>query len=283
MNLNHSTSSVLSLLLLLLLLPPVSLASPQQSQPSDYVIGPQDVLLITVWDQPDLTGKFTVESDGSFTFPLVGRVKAGGMSLRELEAELTRRLAPDYLKNPQVSISVEQYRSQRIFVVGEVKNPGPVALTGDMTLIEAIARAGSATANASGEVLVVRAPAGQNGGAPVLPGQEEATDVVRVDLKELQSGVFTGNVPLRDGDTIFVPRAETIYVFGQVRNPGAYPIQKGTTVLQALSLAGGTTPRAALGRIRIRRMVDGKMTEIRVELDDLVQPGDTIDVPERWF
>jgi polysaccharide biosynthesis/export protein len=257
--------------------------SPSPPQAGSYVIGPQDVLTITVWDHPDVSGKFTVEADGSFTFPLIGRVKAGGLTLRDLEAELKKRLSPDYLRNPQVSVAVEQYRSQRIFVVGEVRTPGPVQLTGDMTLIEAIARAGSATPAASGYVLVVRQPAGHNGQSPVLPSEREATDVVKVDLKALQSGQLTDNIPLRDGDTIFVPRAETVYVFGQVRSPGAYPIQQGTTVLQALSLAGGTTPRASIGRIRIRRLVDGKMTEIRVKLDDLVQPGDTIDVPERWF
>ncbi|MFB3855540.1 MAG: polysaccharide biosynthesis/export family protein [Vicinamibacterales bacterium] len=256
---------------------------PAQAQAGSYVIGPQDVLLITVWDQPDITGKYTVEADGSFTFPMIGRVKAGGLTLRELEAELKKRLSPDYLKNPQVSVAVEQYHSQRIFVVGEVRSPGPMPLTGDMTLIEAIARAGSAMPTASGEVLVVRRPAGRNGEAPVLPGEKDATDVITVDLKELQSGKLEGNFALRDGDTIYVPRAETVFVFGQVARPGEYPIQKGTTVLQALSLAGGTTQRAALGRIKIRRRVGGKMTEIGVKLDDVVQPGDTINVPERWF
>ena len=111
----------------------------------EYLIGPQDVLTVTVWDSPDLSGKFTVETDGSFTFPLIGRVKAGGLTLRQFEAELKKKLADGYFKNPQVSVAVETYRSQRIFIVGEVRNPGTYPLTGDMTLIEAIARAGSTT------------------------------------------------------------------------------------------------------------------------------------------
>src|SRR6185295_7780201 len=93
----------------------------------DYVIGPQDVLLIQVFDQPDLGGKYTVETDGTFTFPMVGRVKAGALTLRGFERELKARLADGYFKNPQITVAIEQYRSQRVFVMGEVRQPGPVA------------------------------------------------------------------------------------------------------------------------------------------------------------
>jgi len=250
---------------------------------AEYVIGAQDVLTITVWDAPDLSGKFTVETDGSFTFPLIGRVKIGGLTLRQCEAELKKRLADGYFKNPQVSVAVESYRSQRVFIVGEVRNPGTYPLTGDMTLIEAIARAGSTTPSASPEALVVRAPAGKAASGPLLPGQAES-EVVKVDLKELQSGALSQNIALRDGDTIFVSRAESIYVFGQVRSPGAYALQSAdTTVLQALSLAGGVTDRGATNRIKIVRVVKGEKQEVKVKLTDLVLPGDTIIVPERFF
>src|SRR2546422_9894753 len=102
----------------------------------DYVIGPQDVLSITVFDQADLGGKYAVELDGSFTFPSIGRIQAGGMTIRNFELELKKALADGFFKNPQVTVSIEQYRSQRVFVTGEVRNPGSYALTGDMTLIE---------------------------------------------------------------------------------------------------------------------------------------------------
>ena len=254
-----------------------------EPSPTGYVIGPQDVLTITVWESPDLSGKFTVEADGSFTFPLIGRVKAGGLTLRQCEAELKKRLADGYFKNPQVSVAVESYRSQRIFIVGEVRNPGTYPLTGDMTLIEAIARAGSTTISAGPEAIVVRAPAGKALSGPVLPGRAES-EVIKVDLKELQSGALSQNVPLRDGDTIFVSRAESIYVFGQVKNPGAYALQSTeTTVLQALSLAGGVTDRGATNRIKIVRVVEGEKKEVKVKLTDRVLPGDTIIVPERYF
>ena len=247
----------------------------------DYVIGPQDVLSITVFDQADLGGKYSVELDGSFTFPLVGRVQAGGMTIRDFEAELKKRLADGYFRNPQVTVAIEQYRSQRVFVTGEVRNPGAYALTGDMTLIEALAKAGSTTQNASDEVLVVRGARG--GQAAAAPGAE-GRETVRLNLQRLQSGTAASeNLDLRDGDTIYVARAELTYVLGQVKNPGSYPIRSDTTLLQALSLAGGVTPTGAMNRTRIVRQRNGTKTEIKAKLTDIVQPGDTILVPERFF
>lgn len=272
-----------------LLLPGMSAAQAPPAQADagrgEYIIGPQDVLTVTVWDSPDLSGKFSVETDGSFTFPLIGRVKASGLTLRQFEAELKKKLADGFFKNPQVSVAVETYRSQRIFIVGEVRNPGTYQLTGDMTLIEAIARAGSTTASANPEAIIVRAPAGKAAEGPTLPGQKaEAADTQRVNLRDLQSGVLSQNIALRDGDTIFVPRAESIYVFGQVRNPGAYALQDAdTTIMQALALAGGVTDRGATNRIKIVRVVDGEKAEIKVHLNDRVKPGDTIIVPEKFF
>lgn len=260
----------------------IGFASQLSVQPTNYVIGPQDILTITSFDQEDLSGKYPVDSDGTFTFPLIGRVKAGGLTLRELEAELKRMLKDGFFKDPQLSVGVEQYKSQKIHIVGEVRNPGTYPLTGDMSLIEAIARAGSTLPTASGEALIVRAKPGQQADGPTLP-QGDDTDVTTVDLKTLQSGALSQNVALRDGDTIFVPRAESVYVFGQVKNPGAYPIQRGTTVLQALSLAGGVTERGATGRIKIVRIEKGETVEVKVKLTDIVRAGDTIMVPERFF
>jgi polysaccharide export outer membrane protein len=267
--------------LLLFAWPSGALLIAEQSQPTNYVVGPQDVLTITSFDQQDLSGTYPVDADGTFTFPLVGRVKAGGLTLRELEAELKRLLKDGFFKDPQLAVAVETYKSQKVHIVGEVRNPGSYPLTGDMNLIEAIARAGSTLPTASGEALIVRSKNKTSAG-PVMPNAED-TDITSVDLKELQSGALSKNVSLRDGDTIFVPRAESVYVFGQVKNPGAYPIQRNTTVLQALSLAGGITERGATGRIKIVRVENGKTIEIKVKLTDLVRPGDTIMVPERFF
>jgi polysaccharide export outer membrane protein len=182
-----------------------------------------------------------------------------------------------------VTVAVEQYRSQRVFVMGEVRQPGPVALTGGMTLIEALARAGSTLPSASGEVAIVRAPQGAKG--PLLPNQvEEAAVMFRASVRDLEGGSLKQNIELQDGDTIFVPRAETVYVFGEVKNPGSYPIKPDTTVLQALSLAGGVTPNGAMGRVRIVRVVDGQEQKLdKVKMNEIVKPGDTIIVPERYF
>ncbi|MBI2187977.1 MAG: SLBB domain-containing protein [Acidobacteria bacterium] len=253
------------------------------AQVANYIVGPQDVLAVAVWDQPNLSGKFTVDADGSFTFPLVGRVEVGGLTLRTIEELLTTRLADGFLRNPQVNVTVDQYRSQRIYVVGEVRNPGAYTLDGHMTLIEALARAGSATPAASGEAVIVRPQPGNHRDEPLLPDAAEAAEIIRVDIKDLQSGGLARNVALQDNDTIYLPRAELVYVFGQVRTPGAYPLQKGTTVLQALSLAGGVTDRGATGRIRIVRLEGAKKVDVKVRLNDAVQPGDTIVVPERFF
>lgn len=258
----------------------LAVAGSSAAQPTEYVIGPQDVLSISVLGS-DIAGKYTVEADGTFTFDLIGRVTAGGKSPRELEGELRKKLADGYFKNPQVSVAVEHYRSQQIFIVGEVRTPGAYPLTGDMTLIEALARAGSVTPAASGEALIVHPRTSKNG--PLLPGQDADAEVIRVDVKALQSGALSQNYRLRDGDTIFLPAAEIIYIYGQIKSPGSFPIKSGTTVLQALSLAGGVTDRGSTSRIRVSRVVDGKKKELRVRLTDVLQPGDTLIVPERFF
>jgi polysaccharide biosynthesis/export protein len=260
-------------------------AQPAQPAPavSNYVIGPQDVLAITCYDQADMTGKFTVEADGTFTYPLIGRVKAGGQSMRALEAAIKKQLVDDgYFRNPQITVAVDAYKSQKVFIVGEVRAPGSYPLSGDMNLVEALARAGSTLPTASGEAVIVHA--GENASGPTMPSPDDAKDLVRVNLRDLENGVVAKNAALRDGDTIFVPRAQTIYVFGQVKSPGAYGLQdRNTTVLQALSLAGGATDRGALNRIEIIRIVNGDKKDIKVKLTDLVQPGDTIVVRERFF
>jgi polysaccharide biosynthesis/export protein len=251
------------------------------SSVTDYRVGPQDVLTITSYDQADLSGKFTVEADGTFTFPLIGRVKAGGLTLRGLEESLKTRLKDEgYFRNPQVTVAVETYKSQKVYVIGEVRTPGPYPLSGDMSLVEAIARAGSTLPTASGEAIIVHATPGATG--PTLPSDDANTE--RVDLLALQNGVVKQNIVLRDGDTISVPKAESVYVTGQVKNPNAYALQqKNTTVLQALSLAGGVTDRGSMSRIKIIRIVKGDKKEFKAKLTDVVQPNDTIFVNDRLF
>ena len=236
---------------------------------ASYIVGPRDVLVITSYDQPDLTGKFTVETDGSFTYPPIGRVQIGGLTLRTVEEVLAAHLvAGGFFRAPHITVAVEQYRSQKIHVVGEVRTPGTYPVSGELRLIEVLAMAGSTTPMASGEVVIVH----------------DTSESARVDLRELDNGDASQNVRLTNGDTVFVQRAESVYLFGHVKKPGAYPFrQKTATVLQALSLAGGITERGSTSRIRIVRVVDGMKKEIAAHLDDLIEPRDTIIVSERSF
>lgn len=250
---------------------------------TDYVIGPQDVLSITVFNEPTLSGRFTVESDGSINYPLVGRVSVAGKTLRALQEDLTKRLSSGFLVNPQVTVLVEQYRSQSIFVVGEVRQPGKHTISGNMSLLEALSQAGGTTTTAGTEVIVRRPKDPGASTGPVDPSDDSRSDIVaRVNLEDLQSG-RAANVTIRDGDTIFVPKAEMFFVTGYVRSPSSYVWEKGMTVQRAISLAGGITERGARGRIKIIRIVNGQRKEVRVRMTDLVLPNDTIDVPQRYF
>jgi polysaccharide biosynthesis/export protein len=269
--------------LTLLLLTALQVA-PAPPDPRLYIIGPNDVLLVTVYNQPQLSGKFAVEADGTLAFPLLGRVAAGGLSVRAIEDKVRAGLAAGLLNDPQVSVAVDQYRSQQIFVMGEVKQPGSLQFTGSMTLIEALARAGSTTERAGAVAVIVRS---SNGSTPAAPAQNPSgpsNDTISVNLQSLQSGGLSQNLTLRAGDTIFVPRAETVFVSGQVRTPGEYVIRTtGMTVRQALALAGGVSERGSSRRVQIIRVVDGKEVATGVSLQEPVQAGDTIVVHERFF
>src|SRR5438034_4556079 len=143
------------------LLVAVSLAAQESPKPppapiTDYVVGPQDVLTITSYDQADLSGKFAIEADGTFTYPMIGRVKAGGLTLRALEGAIKKQLKDDgYFRNPQITVAVDTYKSQRVFIVGEVRAPGTYPLSGNTNLVEALARAGPTLPDATGEAVIV--------------------------------------------------------------------------------------------------------------------------------
>jgi polysaccharide export outer membrane protein len=253
-----------------------------QADIDTYLIGPRDVLTVTVFDEPQLTGRYRVDNDGTITFPLIGRIAAGGLTPRAVEMGLTKQLADGYLKNPQISVEVEQYRSQSVFIIGEVRSPGKYPLTGRMNLIEAIAQAGSTTPAAASQLLILH-PREPTADVALKPEDEALADVTRVNIRELQTGVLSQNVTIHDGDTIFVPRADTLFITGYVKTPGSYVMEPGMTVLQAISLAGGITERGSNRRIKVLRTVKGKQTETSVELTDRVQPGDTIQVLQRIF
>jgi polysaccharide export outer membrane protein len=261
-------------------------APPQVSSPSaqtagdTYRIGLQDELTITVFDEPDLSTNYRVDSDGAISFPLVGHVQAAGATIAELQQRLASMLASGFIRNPQVRVEVNQYKSQFVYVIGEVRAPGKITMTGTrMTLLEALALAGSPTAGASNEVIVVH---------PAKPGLAQAdsnTEGTRITVnrKDLELGKAGHDVILKDGDIINVPAARQFYITGNVRNPGTFVLDPGMTVQQAIALAGGLTERGSDRRLRVRRLVGGKLTEVGIELTDQVQPDDTITIPGRFF
>ena len=254
-------------------------ASAQEYQ--GYVIGPLDGLDIQVFEQPDLSGRYTVGTDGSISFPLIGRIDADERTARGLEELLGERLAAGFLRDPRVNVTVVDYRSRRVFILGEVSGPGAYPLAVPMTLIELLALAGGSTSLASSEAMLLRGAA--LAAEPPRPQESSGSDALRVDLEALAQGDLSQNVTLRHGDTVFVPRVAVAYVFGEVRKPGRYEIRDDTTVLHALTLAGGTTAFAAVNRLRIVRTVNGEQVEIPAELSDPVRPGDVVRVPERFF
>jgi polysaccharide export outer membrane protein len=247
---------------------------------SDYVVGAQDVLKITVFDEPSLTGTYRVDPDGSFQYPMLGRIDARGKRVRDIERLLTAQLEDGYIKRAQVVVDVDEFRSRNIFVVGEVRSPGKYPITGQMSLIEALAAAGSTTPSAGSEVLVLHS---RNTVAAqiVLPDATDEANVQRINLTDLQLGRLDENVALTEGDTVFVPKAERFFITGQVKNPGAYTYERGLSVLQAISLAGGLTDKGSNRRLKVIRSLNGKKTEQGIDLYDAIQPGDTLVIPQR--
>lgn len=243
----------------------------------EYAVGPQDRLSITVVDEPTLTRVVTVGGDGSFDYPFIGQVKAAGLTIRAIQQDITTRLKEKYLRNPQVSIEVESYRSQVVYVWGQVKIPGAVTLMGNISLTEALAKAGSPTPDAGAYIEINRKPKATSAG----PGAAAAPE--RISMTELQNG-RAQNVVLADGDTVFVPKAEMFFVTGYVKNGGPFLYADGMTVSKALSMAGGVSEKGSRNRIRLTRTIDGREVLLKdIKPDFVVQPGDSIEVLARLW
>lgn len=249
-----------------------------------YRVGTSDVLSIKVFNEEALTNKFVVDSDGTITFPLIGRVQVAGKTTREVEEHLTSLLQPDYVRRAQVSVEIATYRSRSIYVLGEVRTPGRYTIEGPMTLLEVIANAGSTTPAASNTIIVQRYKDGLAAAvsAPTAPGDSRWAEVTRVDLDELRGGKLSANLLLQDSDMIIVPAAERYYVTGFVKTPGSFVLRPGMTVRQAVAEAGGLTERGSTRGMKIiRKDKNGKEIEIDAHMSDPVKPNDTIRVRQR--
>lgn len=261
-----------------------SAAAPAVAQaPAEYLIGPRDVISITIFQEPELSrDALTVDAEGTVDCPLIGRMKVADKTARQVEDMLLKAYTPRYLKSPSISVMVREFRNMTVWVSGAVRTPSQVELKGDFSLLAALNAAGNMTSEAGSYVLIIGAEEGAAASGPTLPDSQKRQSQLRVSRAEIEQGRAT-NIRLRAGDTVYVPPAETFIITGQVRSPDRYTLTEGLNVLQAIALAGGATDRAAQNRIEIQRVVDGKVVKVRVKLTDLVQPNDTIVVPpKRW-
>jgi polysaccharide export outer membrane protein len=245
-------------------------------------VGPGDVLKVTVWGHDSLTRTDTVSPEGVLPFPLIGEVRVSGLSIAEVEARIRGLLDRDYIIDPRVSVAVQEYRSQRVFVLGEVAKPGVYPLTGATSLLDVLSQAGGQTAVAGGSIMVTR-PSAANGPPPGAAGE-----VLRVNLRKLLDGDPASNLRLQHSDTVFVPRLASFFVLGEVQRQGGFALERETTVLDAISLAGGFTGRAApRGAKILRKQPDGPLTTIELDLSGpdsrarevSLKDGDTLLVP----
>jgi polysaccharide export outer membrane protein len=254
---------------------PQATAPPEQDV---YRLGPDDEVALVVVGEDEFNHTFRIQADGGLLLPWIGRIHAEGLTTGELQERVRAALAKDWLRDPQVRVEVSKYGSQSVMVQGEVRMPGKVPMTGPLTLMEALAAAGSPTSNASTVVTIARKPIGPDG----EPSSQDA-EIITVNLDDLRRGVAGTDKPLRGGDIINVPKAEVFYVQGRVRNVGMQIWEPGLTVAQAITKAGGIDDRGRSSGLKITRLVDGESKDIDVRLTDPVQPNDIIVVPQRRF
>ena len=240
----------------------------------DYAIGPGDLLEISVFDIPELSKiKARVTTDGLITLPLAGAVPAGGKTAVELEEAVKGALAAKYIRDPQVSVFVLEYRSQKVSVLGAVKKPGSFEINGPRSLVDMLAMSEGLAEYADSTVYIMRkvakssTPAGsspQQQGAPNGKPADAEDAVIQINLEEaLVNGQEAVNMPLRSGDVIHVPKAGSFFVGGSVQRPGSYVLKgKSTTVDQAIIEAGGVNRVADLDSVRILRKGGAKGKEI---------------------
>jgi len=281
-----------------------SLAAAEGQDPS--AVRPADVIDVVVLGQPSLSSDFVIDKDGAITYPLIGRVEVGGLTPPDVAKKLQSLLGAGFIRRPEVSVRVKEYRSRPVLVIGEVARPGVFALKGDRSLLTILAEAGGLSSNAGHEVIVSRPPEGRESAAieqfssmPILPGLSEVapasdadelppgalpgSDAFRASFRELMKGNAEQNVILEGGDIVFVPRAAQVFVTGQAARPATMKYVEGMTVQDALQQAGGISERGSIKRLKVVRFEGGKRREIKVQLTDLLKPGDTLNVGERFF
>lgn len=274
--------------------------------PGDYRIGPNDELAINVLEAPDLSVAVRVGADGDISIPLLGTIRASGMTSRELALVLEALLRRTYMKDPQVTVTVIEMQSHSVSVLGAVKNPGVFQIRGTKTLLEMLSLAGGLAPEAGDAALVMRGasaefvrdkapqiqrviatdPHAPAGGQPVHSSSEKAGDegAIEISLKRLlDTGDPQYNIPIYPGDIIKVKSAGIVYVVGDVRRPGGFPVKDNEhiTVLQAIALGEGLAPDAAKSKAAIIRVAEnGQQIELPIHLGKILS-GKSPDLPLR--
>lgn len=241
----------------------------------DYKVGEGDILKINVYDHSDLATLARVTGDGMITFPLIGQIEVAGLSISQICDKIQSMLGDGYLINPQVTLFIEEFRSKKVSVLGQVYQPGLYKLQGHTSLLELISKSGGLTTKAGKNATITRK----------TDTPESPLKTITVNIKELvENGDTSRNVPIMDGDSIYISKAEVIYVNGQVRNPSKYKYEDNSTVIKAITMAGGLTGLASPTNIKIIRDIDGKKEIIKkVTMDAPLLPNDIVVVPESFF
>jgi polysaccharide export outer membrane protein len=269
-------------------------APDQNFEDGNYVIGPHDELNITIWHHGDLNRQVPVSADGYFSFPLLGRIKASGLTVLELEKKVAELLNKDYIVDPQVIIRVTAFKSKKVFVLGEVARPGAYSLSKTDTVLEIITKAGGVTNNAAQEIIIVRPP--QERASSEQPANLDSKDnqLIRVNLQVLLAGDLHKNITVQSNDTIYVPRADIFSIFGEISRPGTYTLNKETTIIEAITLAGGPTANADQERVELLRKEGNDQKKIILNMNEflqekeqteefLIHDGDVLHLPAAKF
>jgi polysaccharide export outer membrane protein len=253
----------------------------QPSYAQDVTLGPGDIVRVSVYGQKDLDTVAQVSSDGTITFPLLGSVSIGGLTVRTAEQRIATELSSRSLVlEPQVTIFVERSlaaESESVTILGNVSRPGrypiqTMSAASSENIADVIAMAGGLDVEAADFLLLTR-----------TVGGEQST--LRVDLRQLlEQGDLKQNHVVRNGDIAFVPRMDEFFVYGEVRKPGVYRLRNSMTVIQALSASGGLTERGSEKGITVTRKSDnGSNRSIKVDMNDALQPDDVLIVKEGLF
>jgi polysaccharide export outer membrane protein len=252
-------------------------AAPAAAQPaaaSEYRLGSGDVVRVNVYQNPDLMLEARISEAGVISYPLLGTVKLGGISVSQAEKLIADGLrSGNFVKQPQVSILVMQVRGNQVSVLGQVNRPGrfPVE-TIDMRLSDLLATAGGVAATGADIVTLVGVRNGQ-------PLRKE------IDLPALfRSPLRDDDLMVQNGDVVYVDRAPLAYIYGEVQRPGVLRLERGMTVLQALATGGGLTQRGTEKGLRVhRKRSDGKVEVLQPAMDDVLREGDVVYVRESLF